>query len=66
MPMLHNGLQLTKAYTNGSWHNMLKDFFLLHNKFQTPLTLANNMVNNIFPLYTKTQNYHLKYPNVLH
>ena len=23
------------------------------------------MLNNIFPLQTKTQNYHLKYPNVL-
>ena len=27
---------------------------------------AGNMLKNIFPLHTKTQNYHLKYPNVLH
>ena len=29
------------------------------------MTLASSMLNNIFPLDTKTQNYHLKYPNVL-
>ena len=30
------------------------------------MTLAISMLNNIFPLHTKMQNYHLKYPNVLH
>ena len=30
------------------------------------MTLAISMLNNIFPLHTNTQNYHLKYPNVLH
>ena len=28
------------------------------------MTLVIKMLNNIFPLHTKTQNYHLKYPNV--
>ena len=43
---------------------------MLHNDLQvdqkcTQMTLAISMFNNIFPLHTKTQNYHLKYPNVL-
>jgi hypothetical protein len=29
------------------------------------MTLAITMLNNIFPLHTKMQDYHLKYPNVL-
>jgi hypothetical protein len=29
------------------------------------MTLAMSMLNNTFPLHAKTQNYHLKYPNVL-
>ena len=29
------------------------------------MTLAISMLNNIFPLHTKTQNYHRTYPNVL-
>ena len=29
------------------------------------MPLAMSMLNNIFPLHTKMQNYHLKYPNVL-
>ena len=29
------------------------------------MTLDISMLNNIFPLHIKTQNYHLKYPNVL-
>ena len=57
--------KLTKVYTNDTWHNLFKSIFLLHNKIQTPLTLANNMFNKIFPLHTKMQNYLLKYPNVL-
>ena len=28
------------------------------------MTLAISMLNNIFPLHTKMQNYHLKYHNV--
>ena len=30
------------------------------------MTLAISMRNRIFPLRAKIQNYHLKYPNVLH
>ena len=30
------------------------------------MILAINMLSNNFPLHTKTQNYHLKYKNVLH
>jgi hypothetical protein len=29
------------------------------------MTLGISMLNIIFPLHTRTQNYHLKYPNVL-
>ena len=29
------------------------------------MTLAISMFNNIFPLHTKMQNYHLKYLNVI-
>ena len=29
------------------------------------MTLGISILNNIFPLDTKMQNYHLKYPNVL-
>ena len=29
------------------------------------MSLAISMLKNIFPLNTKTQDYHLKYPNVL-
>ena len=35
--------------------SMLKNIFLLHT----------SMLNDIFMLYIKTQNYHLKYSNVL-
>ena len=29
------------------------------------MTIGISMLKNIFPLHPKTQNYHLKYPNVL-
>jgi hypothetical protein len=29
------------------------------------MKLAIGMLNNVFPMHTKTQNYHLKYLNVL-
>ena len=29
------------------------------------MALVISMLNTIFPLYTKTRNHHLKYPNVL-
>ena len=29
------------------------------------MTFAISMLNDVFPLDTKKQNYHLKYPNVL-
>ena len=31
----------------------------------TQMALAISMLKNIFPLHTKTQDYHLTYPNVL-
>ena len=36
---------------------------MLKYKHMTP---AIRMLNNVFPFYTKTQNYHVKYSNMLH
>ena len=43
---------------------------MVHNGLQVDssvhkMTLAISMLNNIFLLHAKTQDYHLKYPNVL-
>ena len=45
--------------------SMPKNIFLLILECKH-LTLAISMLINILPLHTKAQNYHIKYPNVLH
>ena len=65
--MLHNSVyKLPKVYTNDTWH--------LSTCSRTPasckvnckhMTLAISMLNNVLPLYTKTQNWHFKHPIVL-
>ena len=45
--------------------SMLKIIFLLQLECKL-MALAISMLSIIFPLRTDTQNYHLKYPNVLH
>ena len=43
---------------------VLKNIFLLDTKCKH-MTLCISMHNNIVNLHIRTQNYHLKYPNVL-
>ena len=50
--------KLTKVYTIDTCQ------ILLHTKMWTNDT-AINALKNIIPLHTKTQEYHLMYPNVL-
>ena len=64
IPMLHNGQQVN--YIVHNWH-----MALACSRFSSScivkweqITLAINMLNNIFPLHTKTQNYHLNYHDV--
>ena len=40
--------------------SMFENMLLLHTKHMSLVTLK-----NVFPLHIKTQDYHLKYPNML-
>jgi hypothetical protein len=44
--------------------SMLKNIFLLQLKCEH-MILVITRLNNMFPLHIKTQNYYVKYPNVL-
>ena len=57
--------KLSKVYTNNTWHEYDQEysFYILKCKH---MAHATSLLNNIFLLHTQTQNYHLKYPNVLH
>ena len=62
--MLHNVLHVDYMFTQMPlWHYYPQEYIPLKCKH---MTLAISMLNSISPLQTKTQNYHLKYPNVLH
>ena len=66
MPLLHKALQVDQIVHK--WHlvsmcSRISSFSILECKH---MTLAISMLNNIFQLHVKMQNYDLKYPNVIH
>ena len=66
MPMLHNGLQIDKNDTNDTCHSYAQEYLHIYCIQKSKhMTLAISMLIIIFPLHTKMQDYHLKYPIVL-
>ena len=64
--MLHNGLQVDWSVQQMIlFISVLKNIFLLLTK-NKHMTLANRQLKNIIYLHIKTQDSHLKYPNVQH
>ena len=63
--MLYNGLKVETNYTQMTLGiSMLKNSFLLNIKMWIHDT-CHWYAQQYLPLHTKTQNYHLKYSNVL-
>ena len=56
---------LTKVHKNDTWHYFAQKYLPSCILKCQHITLAIGMLNNIFFLHTKMQNYKLKYPNVL-
>ena len=64
--MLHNDIQVDFKCTQMTLgFGMLKMSSSCIVKCKDTTSLANSTLNNIFPLHTKSQDYHLTYLNVL-
>ena len=57
--------KFAKVYTNDNFHYNAQEYLPLCIQNCKHMTLTIRTLKYIFPSHTSTQNYHLKYPNVL-